>query len=256
MKTTEQYHYGVGRVRSLEARLLTSAQLERMSQAESFEAALAVLAETPYSETLTELKQAFDPEELYQLEWMKLKKLLRGLSLGHPFIAALLNKPAGSDTKLEQEYYGRLKKAGRATGSALIYNWILFRIDLINLKTLLRLREQKKEKEAFLKSMLEPGSIDRETLLGLFDKSEAELAAQLAYTNYAPDITKALASRKLDDFCVGRLKRAKYLNSGLEPLVGFYLAKESELRAIRFLLIGKKNFIGSEDLSSRIGTVY
>jgi V/A-type H+-transporting ATPase subunit C len=43
----------------------------------------------------------------------------------------------------------------------------------------------------------------------------------------------------MDDFLMERLKAAKMVVFGIEPLVGYILAKEHEVKLIRLILIGK-----------------
>ena len=62
------YHYGAGRVRALEAKILSPTQLSRMAAASDFEKAFAVLSETTYAEKLPRLKHPFDFEVLCKLE--------------------------------------------------------------------------------------------------------------------------------------------------------------------------------------------
>ena len=88
----DHYYYGVGRVRSLEARLLTPPQLSRMESAADFQSAFAVLSETPYAENLPGLKEPFDFEELCGLELLSLKNLLDHLAPENEILKALFKK--------------------------------------------------------------------------------------------------------------------------------------------------------------------
>ena len=76
----EDHNYAVGRVRALEARLLTEAQLARMASVQNFEAAFSVLSETTYAENMPRLQQSFDFEELCELELISLKNLMETLA--------------------------------------------------------------------------------------------------------------------------------------------------------------------------------
>ena len=88
----DEYYYGTGRIRALEARMLTSAQVARMAAAADFESAFAVLSETPYAENLPKLKPAFDFEDLAELELLSLRKLKDYLAPENEIIFALFKK--------------------------------------------------------------------------------------------------------------------------------------------------------------------
>ena len=251
------YQYGIGRARSLEAHLLTSQQIERMAGAEGFEAAFTVLTETPYAETLPKLKQAFDFEELYQLEMIALEKLLLNLSLNNPVMVAIFEKReyATNPFAVDQHYFANLQKVCAVSQSPLIQNFVKHKIDAINLKSLLRSRDKEELKAAFITG----GLLDLELITALFGKGLEEIASRLSFSPYFPAIKTTsphLFERQLDDFILNQFKRAKYLASGLEPLVGFYLAKELELKTIRFILICKKNHVKNKEIGERVRFSY
>jgi vacuolar-type H+-ATPase subunit C/Vma6 len=65
-----------------------------------------------------------------------------------------------------------------------------------------------------------------------------------------------LIEKKIDDFIIDKFRKAKYINSGVEPLVGFYLAKKAEIKTLRFILICKQNFIETEQVKERLRVSY
>ena len=88
----DEHYYGVGRIRTLETRLLTPGQTERMANAYDFEAAFGVLSETIYAEILPRLKSPFDFEDLCQLELVSLKNLMDRLAPENETVKALFRK--------------------------------------------------------------------------------------------------------------------------------------------------------------------
>ncbi|OGC25025.1 hypothetical protein A2291_01760 [candidate division WOR-1 bacterium RIFOXYB2_FULL_42_35] len=256
----EKYYYGTGRTRALEAHLLSPEQLARMSAAGDFAAALAVLSETPYTENLAKLKKSFDFEELCELEQLSLADLLLKLSLGHEFIKALLKKP-------DRDYYDNLLKLSQTISSPLINRMVKQQLDLINIKTLLRSKELEQSKTEFKPLLLNPGFIDQDRLLKLYDQTLEEIVTKLSFTPYFPSLSDGfkyykenrsfhLLEKLMANFILQQFKTAKYLGSGLEPLVGFYLAKEAEIKTVRFILICKKNQVPNERIKERLRVSY
>jgi len=217
--------YSVARIRAIENYLLTSEQISRMAQANDFEAAFSVLSETIYGAHLQSLKQAFDFEELFQLERKQLQELLQ---------------------KLAPEFEQFKNYSSPA------------KIDLTNIKTILRCQAIDKNPDHYL---LAGGRIDLDTLKEIKSKSAAEIISRLSYTPYIPFIEEGIndlskLDKLIDDYILAQLKKAKYLASGLEPVIGFYLAKENEINTIRFILICKKNFVPSDKIKERVRAIY
>ncbi|MFH1362241.1 MAG: V-type ATPase subunit [bacterium] len=266
MKNT--YHYSLGRIRSLEAHLLTDQQISRMSKAADFESAFSVLSETPYAEILPRLKNPFDFEELYQLEMIALEELLLKLSFNNPIIKALFAKKDYQASekhpfKVDREYFLTLKKACATSQSPLIKNFIKHKIDSVNLKSLLRCQSINRLKLALIAG----GLLDKDILSSLFGKTAQDMIAKLSYSPYFPEIKKGfevfeqnnsphLLEKLMDNFMIQKFKKAKYLSLGLEPLVGFYLAKQIELKTIRFVLICKKNSVANKEIGERVRVSY
>ena len=328
-----EYFYGVGRIRALEAKMLSPAQIARMSAAADFQSAFAVLPETPYAEHLTKLKHPFDFEELCELERLALKNLLDHLAPENEIITTLFRKydyqnlkilirsmlgakkgielysragtlaieklklfvfeglkepeekeiseaiedaktsyeknkdPQSIDLSLDQRYFSYLKQVCSTSPSQLIREMVNYKIDLTNIKTLFRLQELKKDKKFLETALLEPGFIDKDLLLELSDKGPQEIISKLNFTPYFPQLTEGidhfaktksfyLLEKIIDNFVIEQFKKAKYLSSGLEPLIGFYLAKESEIKTVRFILICKKNYVQAERIKERLRMSY
>jgi V/A-type H+-transporting ATPase subunit C len=327
------YHYGAGRVRALEARMLSPTQLSRMAAASDFGKAFAVLSETTYAENFPKLKHPFDFEELCGLELSSLKDLLDRLAPGNEILAALFKKydylnlkillrsyfgqkeefeiyssagtidfirlkyyifegikeiddkellkvvdeaktsyeqnkdPQSLDVLLDKHYFSYLKEVCSTSPSPLIRNLANHKIDLINIKTLLRVQELKKDKKFLGATLLEPGFVDKDILLNLHDKSAQDIISKLSFTPYLPSLAEGfeqflkeksfyLLEKLMDDFIIEQFRKAKYLSSGVEPLVGFYLAKEAEIKTLRFILICKKNYVQTERIKERMRVSY
>jgi len=237
----QSYHYAIGRIRALEVRLLSSSQIMRMEAAPNFESAFNLLSETAYAEHLGSLKHPFDFEELCELEMEAVKALMRQLA------------PEA------------LKLARRASHSPLVKSLINAKSDLFNLRSLLRFQALGREKASFAAFLRETGLIDRETLLSLYDKKAREMIPRLNHTPYFPGLAEGfeqyanngsftLLEKQMDDLILKGFHRAKYLAAGIEPLIGYYLAKESEVKTIRFILVAKKCRLHTERIKERIRT--
>lgn len=168
------------------------------------------------------------------------------------------------DIIVDHEMYAYLKAANcHPFLHALVNMWC----DLANLKTALRAKVLGKGKEFFSKALIGPGSISSERLFSLFDAPLENWAEELRHTHYAGLIAQALThwedrrslahiERLSDDFVIERLSAAKLALYGVEPLVAYVLAKETELKNIRIIMVGKINGIPAEALKERIRASY
>ena len=328
-----EYFYGVGRVRALEAKMLSSAQVARMAAASDFQSAFGVLSETTYAEHLTKIKHPFDFEEICALELVTLKKLLEDLAPQNEILTALFRKydflnlkilvrsyfselketalyskagtiafeklklyvfdgikeidhkeileavdlaksiyehtkdPQAVEMALDKQYLLFLKRVCDASPSRLIQEMVQHQIDLTNIKIIFRSQALKKDKKFLEGALLEPGMIGKDILLELHDKSPQDISSRLSFTPYFPALVEGIEyfskyksfyvlEKLADNYILNQFRKAKYLSSGIEPLVGFYLAKEAEIKSVRFILICKRTHIGSEQIKNRLRVSY
>jgi V/A-type H+-transporting ATPase subunit C len=300
----EEYNYGAGRVRALEARFITPEQTARMASASDLEAAFSVLSETPYAQNLPRLKHSFDFEELCGMEPASLRDLMDHLAPGNEIITALFRKydyrklktalrgtfdpaafaddkdllaaaeeaqkdfertkdPQSLDLAVDRRYFAYLKSVCANSPSPLIRELAESMIDLTNIKTLLRTED----KDRLAAALLEPGRIGKDVFLELRGKAPQEIITRLNFTPYFPRIAEGieafandrsfhLLEKLMDNHVIEVFKKAKYISSGVEPLAGFVLAKEAEVRKLRFILICKANHIDSGRIRERLRVSY
>ncbi len=138
------------------------------------------------------------------------------------------------------------------------------RQDLINLQIFLRLRKAGSLVEEFKRFMVEPGVIDSKQWIDNYHLPEANLAIILNNSPYEnllrgkEEIFKNLPflESEIDDFLLDKIKKAKAIPLGIEPLVGYLLAKEREVMNLRLILSGKENKLPVETVRRRLRDVY
>ncbi len=198
--------------------------------------------------------------------WKALPEELAGAGEGASAEYERTKSAQAFDIIVDRRMYAHLKAAGRHPFlQALVDMWC----DLINLKTALRAKVLGKGKEFFNKALIGPGSIPFERLHSLFDAHLENWAEELRYTQYSSLVTQALArweggspvnlahiEKLSDDFVTERLSAAKLALYGVEPLVAYVLAKETEIKNIRIIMVGKINGIPPEALKERIRMSY
>lgn len=150
---------------------------------------------------------------------------------------------------------------------AFVDKYIAALIDSTNIKTLLRVKKQNKDREFLASVIIEGGAIDRDKLLGMFNDSVENIQTKLSYTSYL-DFTKngiehytktgsvSLLEKLVDNFIMDMMKNAKIIPFGVEPLLAYIYAKETEIKVIRIIMVGKLNSISSEVVRERLRDIY
>lgn len=172
--------------------------------------------------------------------------------------------PQSIDFVIDRELFLYLTDAvrGHPFTETLVAIWA----DLLNLKSLVRTKVMGKDR-AFLNKVLVPGSLDTSQLLALLETSVETWADELRHTPYAEVLSRGLAyfaeKRSLtlweklsDDLVTDFLKRAKFALYGAEPVIAYVLAKETELKNIRIILVGKLNGLSKEILEEHLREPY
>jgi len=197
----------------------------------------------------------FDPEKIRKYAREGIKDLA-----DHNLVAAIGQAKSNHeiDLTLDQYYYQFIKKLFSKSPSPLIRLYAQAKTDLTNLKTILRCQLIGKKPESFL---LEPALIDHELLESIIAKKPAEIINRLYHLPYFPFISAGLEDfakleKNLDDYILASFKKAKYMCSGLEPIIAYYLAKENEINTLRFILICKRNFVASDKIKERVRLIY
>jgi V/A-type H+/Na+-transporting ATPase subunit C len=139
-------------------------------------------------------------------------------------------------------------------------------IDLLNVKTYLRVRRANRTREFLEQALLPCGRLDLTRLVQLGDPPEM-LIDRLLSSSYAHFIGEAIQSyqktdtltrfeKLADEFLLNHVKKAKYVTFGPEPLAAFILAKENEVKLIRIIMVGKINQLPAEEIKERLRDVY
>jgi V/A-type H+-transporting ATPase subunit C len=135
------------------------------------------------------------------------------------------------------------------------------KIDLENIRSFVRCQKFGVD---FAKVYLEGGTIDLKT----FETSRGESLEALSHVaqtrNYSHVVEEGLKQyeetqrltlyeKLAEDFLIEYVKRAKMVTLGIEPLLGYILAKEREVKQIRLILLGKLKGV---DIEKRMSDPY
>ena len=140
-------------------------------------------------------------------------------------------------------------------------------LDITNIKTMLRVKKQNKDGR-FLEAVLIPNGTIKESLYleGLNDSLE-NFIAKISRTEYSKVLSSILeeysASGNIssldalyDNYIMNHAKDAKRVNFGPEPIIAYIIAKETEIKIIRIIMVGKINNVSTEIIRERLRDLY
>ena len=177
------------------------------------------------------------------------------------------NDPQRIDIILDRYMFKSLVEIKKELNDSFVSKYVDALIDSTNLKTLLRVRKQNKDREFFASVIIEGGSIDKDKLLGMLNEVTENIATKLAYTDYTEFIktgieyyaktgSVSLLEKLSDNYIMDMMKDAKIIPFGVEPLLAYIYAKETEIKIIRIIMVGKLNNISAEVVRERLRDIY
>lgn len=177
------------------------------------------------------------------------------------------NDPQIIDIIFDRYCYDEMLKSAENTKNNFIIDYVKMQIDAINLKTYVRLKKMNKSWDFFSKVFLNGGKIYEQVFIKNYDEPFDKFADQLSAYDFKETFlegTEALREtgmfttleKLLDNKLIEYIKYAKYVPFGIEPLVGYLIAKDNEIKIARIILAGKLAGISPELIRERLRETY
>ncbi|MGL5151512.1 MAG: V-type ATP synthase subunit C [Clostridium sp.] len=175
--------------------------------------------------------------------------------------------PQRIDIILDKYMFKEMKEISAKINDTFVDKYVSAVIDTTNLKTLLRVKTQNKGRDFLNFVAIEGGKIGKDTLLNLYNDTPENIATKLGYTDYAEilklGIDAYLSSNSAnifeklaDNYTMDMMKEAKFIPFGIEPILAYVYAKETEIKVIRIIMVGKLNNITGEVIRERLRDIY
>lgn len=173
--------------------------------------------------------------------------------------------PQLSDFVLDRAYFREMEWLARSTGSRFLLGYVQKQVDSANLKSVVRVLRMKKNAEYLKNVLFEGGTVSVSSLLHMADRGE-KLESVYGTTDFAAaaeDGQAAIAGggltafeRSCDNTLMAYVAGAKYIPFGEAVLIGYLVAKESELTAVRIIMTGRLAGLSSELIRERLRDAY
>ena len=139
--------------------------------------------------------------------------------------------------------------------------------DFNNILAMLRIRSMGAQKDALERALLPTGHLTRGVLLGAFDQPFESMTKMIATGPAGAAIAAGMEAvaqtgqnsameKARDNYLMQLIKKGKYDAMTLQPVLGYYLAREQEAKCIRLILTAKRNSLDEQVIAERLREVY
>lgn len=139
--------------------------------------------------------------------------------------------------------------------------------DFDNVLALLRLRDMGVQKEALHDVLLPAGDVAHSALLAAFEQPFESLTRQVATGTAGAAMAAGMEEvqrsgrvsaleKARDDYLLRLIKKDKYDVMTIQPVLGFYLAREQEAKCIRLIITAKRNKLDESVIAERLRELY
>jgi len=200
-------------------------------------------------------------------DYRELKPSMRDAILKAYEVYQELKDPQKIDIIVDQYMYTDMLARAKETKNQFIIDYVVRSIDFSNIKSVIRLKKQEKDVK-FLKQVILPGgAIAMDILIRAFEEPIENMAAKFASSKYGEIVKQgleeyiktgklSLLEKFSENYIMKNLKLAKYIAFGPEPIFAYIAAKETEIKVIRIIMVGKLNNVDTAVIRERVREVY
>lgn len=171
--------------------------------------------------------------------------------------------PQDIDLSLDRDFYEKLLLDAKNLKFKELIDFTRERIDLINLKSLLRIKGQNQDLDLLEKVLISCGFIDKKKFISGFNQDISLLSNYFINEKTYPMVKRALdkedlylamkdLEKAIDKHILKFAKESKKISYGPEVLLGYLIAKEMEIKNLRIILVAKLNMLSREFIEERL----
>jgi V/A-type H+-transporting ATPase subunit C len=201
------------------------------------------------------------------MEYRELSPKMREAILEAEKVFLELKDPQKIDIILDQYMYTDMLIRAQETKTDFIIDYVKVSVDFSNIKSIIRLKKQQKDVKFLKEVILSGGNVDKNTLLKVFEEPIENMGTKFTTSKYGEVVRLGLEeytkSGKLselekssENYIMKVLKTAKYVTFGPEPIFAYIAAKETEIKIIRIIMVGKLNNVDTAVIRERVREAY
>lgn len=163
------------------------------------------------------------------------------------------------DLTLDKYTYLYMSQLAKKSKIEFIIEYVKKMCDIVNIRTFFRVKAISKNFEDFEDAFIENGDISIRVFQEAFDSEEpiAELKQMSNFQMLEKVEDDIISLAKIcDNYLTEYVSVAKYEALGVEPLIAYIYAKETEIKNIRIILTGKLNNVDVNVIKERLRDSY
>lgn len=199
--------------------------------------------------------------------WSGMDDALRAAILESTDVFSRNPDPQGIDLVLDKALFAQMVREAGEWGNDWLSELVAYTIDAANIRVFFRGRLIGKGLEFFRRALATGGTIRSGLWSDMADRPIEAFIEALRYTWFGDAATRGFEGwksgkgiswleKQLDDRLMGHIRKARFTAMGVEPMVGYLFAKETEIRNVRIILTGKINRIPQETVRERLRLGY
>lgn len=168
------------------------------------------------------------------------------------------------DVTLDKAYYEHATRiAGKGTAS--IKKYLVALADFSNISTFIRCRRADLNYRYFTTGFIAGGELREDYFQPLYEQSDEIVGDKFKYTRYKYIVAKALEHKgkalvdyetAVDNYLLSIFKDDKHDMFSVAPMAGYYLAKLTEIKVARMILVCIKNKVDKILIKQRLREMY
>ena len=211
---------------------------------------------------LQEIKRKIDSDNLKSLNGTLGKGIQEAMKVFEE-----TKDPQKIDIIIDKYMYKELVEINKSLNYKFIDNLVKAMIDSTNIRTLLRIKKQNKGRDFAGEVIVEGGAIDSSKLISLINETPENIMSKLqssiysdlikeGFEGYIATESASLLEKLSDNYIMNLMKNSKLVTFGPERLLSYIYAKETEIKVIRIIMVGKLNNIAEEVIRERLRDIY
>ena len=175
--------------------------------------------------------------------------------------------PRDIDLVLDRACFRQMADMAAVWENEFLTGLVAHMTDMANIRIAIRGKLVGEGEAFFGKALLAGGFIPPDRLRGIPERSMDALleslrltyfgeAAIAGYEGYRQGRGMSWLERLLDDRLMVYIRQARHVTMGVEALVGYLLARESEIRNVRIIMTGKTNGLPQAQIRERLRLAY
>lgn len=178
-------------------------------------------------------------------------------------VFARTKNPQAIDILVDGAYYSIFKRMAEETKSDFLIELARMTIDISNINAFIRVKLKMEDLDLLSRVLLKGGEIPVEEYTQAYGNNLENFVERLKNRDYRKLIGYVTENGKLTDFekacdnyLLNFVKKTRHKPFGIEPLIGYLMGRETDIKNARIILVGKINRMNTDIIRERLRAGY